>query len=68
MRSVGYAAPMERSTLYEADLTEERMATPIQREQNEHTLRLDPDVQDADDDDEDDEDDEDGDEDEHLED
>jgi hypothetical protein len=55
---------MESSTLYEADLTEERMATPIQREENEHTLTLDPDVQDAvEDDDEDDDDDEDEDED-----
>ena len=49
---------MERKTLFEDDLTEERAATPVQREENEHSLALDPDVED-DEDDDDDEDDED---------
>jgi hypothetical protein len=48
---------MERTTLYGDDLTEERMATPVQREENEHTLALDPDVEDVDEDEEEDDDD-----------
>lgn len=58
---------MERTTVYQDDLTEERMRTPIEREETEHTLALDPDVADVDDDDDDDEEDDD-DEDEDLED
>jgi hypothetical protein len=50
---VGYAAGMERTTLFENDLTEERSADPVTREDQAHLLALDPDVE-ADDDDEDD--------------
>jgi hypothetical protein len=59
---------MERTTLYEDDLTEERSSTPAEREELGHTLALDPDV-DADEDDdtaEDDDDDDEEDEDEDL--
>ena len=49
---------MERTTLYEDDLTEERQPTPVQREENEHTVALDPDVLDADEDDADEDDEE----------
>jgi hypothetical protein len=49
---------MERTTLYENDLTEERSATPVEREEAQHTLALDPDVA-ADDDDDDEEEDDD---------
>jgi hypothetical protein len=35
---------MERTTLYEDDLTEERQPTPVQREENAHSVALDPDV------------------------
>ncbi len=48
---------MERTTLYEDDLTEERTSAPAEREENAHTLALDPDLEDDDDDDDDDEDD-----------
>ena len=55
---MGTPTPMERTTLYEDDLTEERDATPVQREESAETLALDPDVDDddadADDDEEDD--------------
>jgi hypothetical protein len=44
---------MERTTLYEDDLTEERSRTPVEREETEHTIALDPGVDDDDDDDED---------------
>ncbi len=47
---------MERTSLYQNDLTEERLPTPAQRDDVEHTLALDPDV-DADADEDDDEDD-----------
>ncbi len=50
---------MERTTLYEDDLTEERTTSPVQREQTAHSLALDPDIDDDDDDDDDDEDDDD---------
>ncbi|MGD0475351.1 MAG: hypothetical protein ABSB70_19360 [Candidatus Velthaea sp.] len=51
---------MERTTLYEDDLTEERSSTPVEREEVQHTLALDPDIDPGDDDDdEDDEEDED---------
>ncbi|GAC1425904.1 MAG: hypothetical protein NVSMB5_20310 [Candidatus Velthaea sp.] len=53
---------MERKELYQDDLTEERMPTPAQREENEHTMALDPDTS-ADDDDDDEEDDDDDDDD-----
>lgn len=53
----GYGAHMERKELYQDDLTEERLPTPAQREEVEHTIALDPDTS-ADDDDDDDEDDE----------
>jgi hypothetical protein len=56
---------MERTTLYEDDLTEERLPSPTQREETAHGLALDPDVDDDDDDDDDDED-EDDDDDEDL--
>jgi len=61
---------MERTSLYEDDLTEERNPTPVQREENAHSIALDPDVVDtADPVEEDDEDeDEDDDDDEDLED
>jgi hypothetical protein len=49
---------MERTTLYEDDLTEERDSSPVAREEQAHTMQLDPDIDDDDDDDEDDEDDE----------
>lgn len=52
---------MERTTLYEDDLTEERDATPVQREEAAESLALDPDT-----DDEDDEEDDEADEDEDL--
>ncbi len=45
---------MERSTLYEDDLTDERMPTPVEREESAHATTLDPDVDDDDDDDEED--------------
>jgi hypothetical protein len=44
---------MERTTLYEDDLTEERMSTPVQREAVAESLALDPDVLDEEDEDED---------------
>jgi hypothetical protein len=50
---------MERTTLYQDDLTEERMPTPAEREEHEHLVSLDPDVVDDGDDDADDDDDED---------
>jgi hypothetical protein len=56
---------MERTTLYEDDLTEERSATPVEREESQYDLALDP-GEDDDDDDDDDEEDEDEDEDEDL--
>ncbi len=56
---------MERTALYEDDLTEERTSSPVEREEIAHSLALDPDIDDDDDedddDDDDDEDDEDGD-------
>ena len=56
----GTLSPMERTTLYEDDLTEERSSTPVEREEVQHTLALDPDIDPGDDDDdEDDEEDED---------
>jgi hypothetical protein len=58
---------MERTTLYEDDLTEQRLPTPAQREEQAHSLALDPDVDDVVEDDDDDDDDDD-DEDEDLED
>jgi hypothetical protein len=33
---------MERTTLYENDLTEERSSTPVEREENQYDLALDP--------------------------
>jgi hypothetical protein len=42
---------MERTTLFESDLTEDRLPGPLEREENAHRVALDPDV-DADDDDE----------------
>jgi hypothetical protein len=60
-RGVGYLSAMERTTLYEDDLTQERLPTPSQREEAAHDLALDPDA-----DDEEDEDDEDDDDDEDL--
>jgi hypothetical protein len=59
---MGTLSPMERTTLYEDDLTEERSATPVEREDAQYDLALDP-VEDEDED-EDEDDDEDGDEDE----
>jgi hypothetical protein len=50
---------MERTTLYEDDLTEERSSTPVEREETGHTLALDPDIDADEDDDDDDEDDDD---------
>jgi hypothetical protein len=40
------STPHERSDLYEDDLTEERDATPEEREDASHDEVLDPDVQD----------------------
>jgi hypothetical protein len=48
---------MERTTLYEDDLTEERSSTPVEREENQHALALDPDIDAGEDDDDEDEDD-----------
>ncbi len=45
---------MERTTLYEDDLTEERMSTPVQREEDAESLALDPDVLDEEDEDDED--------------
>jgi len=58
---------MERTSLYEDDLTKERTPTPVQREETAQSLALDPDVVDTPDD-EDDEDDDDEEADEDLED
>jgi hypothetical protein len=55
-RCSGYLTAMERTTLFQDDLTEERMRTPIEREETEHTLALDPDVEDVEADDDEDED------------
>jgi hypothetical protein len=44
---------MERTALYENDLTEERSATPIQREEAQHTLAMDQDVEDDEEDEDD---------------
>ncbi len=54
--NAGYGAFMERTDLYQDDLTEERLPTPADREENSHTIALDPNI-DADADDMDDEDD-----------
>lgn len=63
---------MERTTLYQDDLTEERMVTPAKRDDVSQTQAMDPDVAgDADGEDvveDDDDDDDDDDEDEDLED
>ncbi len=47
---------MERATLYQDDLTQERASTPQQREENAHVIALDPDSDDLDDDDDEDDD------------
>jgi hypothetical protein len=58
---------MERTTLYQDDLTEERSSTPVEREDNQYDLALDPvDAEDDDVEDEDEDDAEDEDEDEDL--
>ena len=49
----GYAEAMERRTLYEDDLTEERDPTPAQREDVAETTELDPADDGVEDDDED---------------
>jgi hypothetical protein len=56
---------MERSDLYEDDLTEERYPSPVKRDKEAASERIDPDADD-DDDDEDDDDDDDDDEDDDV--